>query len=178
MTRPLTTYVLDARAFIAGILPAEAREIFVTEGVLGELRGTPQTASRALAYLEARRVRKIEVKESDMRIVRKRASSIGEFKKLSGADLEVAAAAVSLSQARKKVKVLTDDYALQNLLSNMGIDYEGLTHPGITKEIRYRYRCSVCRKVFAQPLTQCPDCGSRVVRVLSTARRITRNRSP
>jgi rRNA maturation endonuclease Nob1 len=178
MTQTLTTYVLDARAFIAGILPAKAREIYVTEGVLGELRGTPQTASRALAYLEARRVKKIEVDESDLATVRERASRIGESEKLSDADLEVAAAAVGLSQRRKRVKVLTDDYALQNLLSNIGIDYERLTHPGITQEIRYRYRCSVCGKVSARPLTQCPDCGSRVVRVRSTARRITRNQSP
>ncbi len=178
MTRALTSYILDARAFIAGVIPAEAQEIYVTEGVLGELKGTPQTASRALAYLEARRVRKIEVKENDMMSVRERASRIGESEKLSDADLEVAAAAVSLRQRRKRVKVLTDDYALQNLLSSIGIDYGGLTHQGITKEITYRYRCSVCGKVFARPLTQCPECGSRVVRVRSTTRKITRNRSP
>jgi len=178
MTQSLATYVLDARAFIAGILPAKAHEIYVTEGVLKELRGTPQTASRALAYLEARRVKKIEVNESDLATVRERASKIGESEKLSDADLEVAAAAVGLSRRGRKVTVLTDDYALQNLLSSVGIYYERLTHPGITQEIRYRYRCSVCGKVFARPLTQCPDCGSRVTRVRSTARRITRNQSP
>jgi UPF0271 protein len=178
MTQILATYILDARAFIVGVLPAKAREIYVTEGVLEELRGTPQTANRALAYLETRRVKKIEVNEGDLATIRERASRIGESKKLSDADLGVAAAAIGLSQRRKRVKVLTDDYALQNLLSSIGIDYERLTHPGITREIRYRYRCSVCGKTFARFSTQCPDCGSRVVRVRSAARRITRNQSP
>lgn len=176
MTQKIT-YVLDARALIVGALPLQSRELYVTEGVLEEARGTPETASRAIAYLEAGTVKKVDIDDKDVRVAREWASKIGEDR-LSDVDLEVAAAAIVLSRRRGKVMVLTDDYALQNLLSSIDIGYERITHRGILKQVTYRYRCSACGKVFRRSVGQCPNCGSRVRRVRSTARKVTRSPDP
>jgi len=178
MTPPREVYILDTRAFVVGALPPEVRELYITDGVLEEASRVARTMNRAVAHMEEGRVRSVAVDEEALRLVRKRATEIGELGKLSKADLEIAAAAVAFSGSGKKATVLTDDYALQNLLSSMNVSYRPVTHKGIAREVVYLHRCSACGKLYGRPLKKCPDCGSNVVRVRSTTRRVTRSQDP
>jgi UPF0271 protein len=178
MTRSPTAYIVDTRGFIAGVLPRTAHELYVTEGVLAEARRKADTENRVMAYLEAGRVKMIDVPGKDLDVVSDRAQKIGEIGKLSDVDLGVAAAALGLSRAGREVVVLTDDYALQNLLSTLGIEFGRLTQRGIVKQVVYRYRCTACGRLLRRASATCPDCGSRVVRVRLKERKVRPGRNP
>lgn len=178
MTRPPAAYIMDTRGFIAGALPPSARELYVTEGVLAEARGKIETANRAMVYVDAGRVKIADVLKRDLRTATSRAQEIGETGRLSDVDLGIAAAALGLSHSRREVVVLTDDYALQNLLSALGIRHGRITQRGIVKQVVYRYRCTVCGRLLTRATASCPDCGSRVVRIRAREQKITSRRNP
>jgi len=177
MTHPSTAYVVDTRGFIAGVLPPSVHELYVTEGVLAEARGKIETANRAIVYIETGRVKIANILKKDLSTATSRAREIGEIGRLSDVDLGIAAAALGLSQTRREVAVLTDDYALQNLLSALGLRHGRITQRGIIKQIVYRYRCTVCGRLLRRATANCPDCGSRVVRIRARERRITSRRN-
>jgi len=177
MTRPSTAYIMDTRGFIAEALPGSAHEFYVTEGVLAEARDKIDTANRALVCVETGRAKIASVLKKDLKTATSRAREIGEIGRLSDVDLGIAAAALGLSQTGRDVVVLTDDYALQNLLSALGLKHGRITHRGIVKQIVYRYRCTVCGRLLRRATANCPDCGSRVVRIRARERRITSRRN-
>jgi len=178
MTKSPTAYILDTRTFVAGALPSKLGDLYVTEGVLGEAQRTHRTMNRSVALMEEGRLKKAQAGKEDLRVVREHTAEIGEAGRLSEVDLGVAAAALRMSRAGRSVVVVTDDYALQNLLSRMKLRYQRVTHKGISREVTYRYRCSVCGKLFDVPVDHCLDCGSPVERIRSKVKRITRDSSP
>ncbi|MFW9992912.1 MAG: DNA-binding protein [Candidatus Odinarchaeota archaeon] len=81
-------------------------------------------------------------------------------KRLSMADLSVAALAYHFRSQDKENTVLTDDYLLQNLLSNLGLRYRSVQMPGIKITKKYgSARCMVCKKILDDEKT-CPHCGT------------------
>lgn len=86
-----------------------------------------------------------------------------DFSELSETDIEVLATGYEL-----KAAIITDDYAVQNVASVLGLKWESTEVAGISKEIIWKYRCTGCRKVFTKPLESCPVCGHEVRRFHKT----------
>lgn len=158
-------FVLDASALLAGkdIL---LEEMFCTPHVLEEVNGKDPTPQLML-MIETR----VEVRppsdESVMK-VNEAAGRTGDAKRLSPADVGVVALAIDL-----EATIITDDYSIQNVANELGLDYSGLSFPDIKKKIEWGYRCVGCGKRFEEPMDECPICGSRIKTTPKSTSRIS-----
>lgn len=96
------------------------------------------------------------------------------FSRLSLPDLEVLALARELHGKRKEIRVLTDDYSIQNFLLAWSIPFQGISEKGVKGKIEFEFRCTGCGKKQAPgPLpSSCEDCGAPLERKRSTSPRI------
>jgi len=84
---------------------------------------------------------------------------------VSKADLQVIATALDLSE-RGNVVVLTDDYAIQNILEYLGIRYRSISQVGIKRLFRWVKLCPACKSKYEDlSLSKCPACGTELVAV-------------
>jgi len=69
-----------------------------------------------------------------------------------------------LKDEGKSVKVISDDYTIQNTLKIMGIAYGGIITEGIKEIYNWKKVCQGCKKEFGQdyPFDDCDVCGSKV----------------
>lgn len=81
---------------------------------------------------------------------------------LSRADCSIIAIAFQLKERGYKPMVLTDDYAIQNVLKSAGLPYKPFTTSGIKKTIKWMYSCKACGASFKKPPgdRECPECGT------------------
>ena len=143
-------YVLDTSALFS-MQDLPPGEVYVTPGVTAELRKYEDPRLRFWEDL---------LKESfpspqAMEAVRKAASRTGDDARLSPTDIEVLALALDL-----KAELLTDDYSIQNLARVMGVRYRGVGMKEIREVVRWKYRCTGCRKEWDENHPDCPICGS------------------
>lgn len=82
-----------------------------------------------MQYLRDAGMEVIAPPESAIEEVLKAARVTGDTENLSEADIEVLAVAFHL----KGSKLFTDDYAMQNVASHIGIDYESILQEGIKR---------------------------------------------
>lgn len=158
-------FVLDASALLAGkdIL---LEEMFCTSHVLEEVNGKDPTPQLML-MIETR----VEVRDpSDESVtkVNEAAGRTGDAKRLSPADVGVIALAIDLDAT-----IITDDYSIQNVANELGLDYTGLSFPDIKRKIEWGYRCVGCGKRFEEPMDECPICGSRIKTTPKSTSRIS-----
>lgn len=146
--------VLDSSALLAGrdlLLDG----MYCTPDVLNEVKGkepTPQLMSMIETRVEIR-----EPSQDGIAEVRRIAERTGDVKRLSPADIGVLALARDLDAT-----IITDDYSIQNVANEMGLEYRGLSFPDIERKIEWGYRCVGCGKRFEEPMNECPVCGSRI----------------
>ncbi len=147
-------FVLDASALLAGKdLPFE--EMYCTPDVLREVKGKDATA-QLLSTIEV----KVEIRtpsEAGRKRIAEVARMTGDALRLSPTDVGVLALALDL-----KATVISDDYSIQNVANEVGLEYRGLAFNGIEKKIEWGYRCVGCRRRFEEPTEKCPVCGSRI----------------
>ena len=153
-------YVLDSSAFInADDVPDG--ELFSTPKIREEVR---DFKSRML--FQTRSIKTIVPGSRYVAEVKSKAVDTGDFTKLSSADISVLALALQLKETKKKAIILTDDYNIQNMAEEMGMDYKPVSVPGIKKIFKRMLYCGKCRKYRAGD--KCPGCGGplrlRVVR--------------
>ena len=91
----------------------------------------------------------------------------GDYPVLSKTDLELIALAIYLRDMMYEVVVVTDDYAIQNILRRLNIPYHALI-----REIRctttWKLVCSRCGKEYpadaGDKITECIICGGEIIR--------------
>lgn len=126
-------------------------EVYVTPGVIAELR---KYEDPRLRYWED--VLKVASPSPQaMDAVRRAAVRTGDDARLSPTDMEVLALALEL-----KAELLTDDYSIQNLSRVIGVRYRGIGMKEIREVIRWKYRCTGCRREWDENHPDCPVCGS------------------
>lgn len=87
--------------------------------------------------------------------VRKCARKTGDIARISDADIEILSLAKELNAV-----LLTDDYSIQNLAAMLDVNYQGIAQEGITKKVRWRFRCKGCGRYWKEMHDSCPVCGS------------------
>ena len=148
-------FVLDASAVLSGIpLPPEG-ELLMPPLVEKELGHA--WARRKLEYLKEVRLAVLEPSRAAIEAIRAKCRATGDDARLSEADIQVLALAFETSGT-----ILSDDYSIQNTASVLGIPYRPVSQKGIAEVFVWTYRCTGCRKVFDQNLTECPICGSKI----------------
>lgn len=162
-----TTWILDTSAILNGAWSAHAATAVTPPGVAGEFTPGGRTWAQYERLVAAGM--KIEAPNPEvMEATRQEAKKLGETR-LSEPDLETAALAAQKTRAGERVRVVTDDYSLQNLLTHLGLPWQGAREKGIQQIRRYRLRCTGCGRWFDPQGSQkagspCPICGSPVER--------------
>jgi len=131
-------------------MPQDA-DIYAPPGVFSELERHGDTRHLLLQEL----ITVIDPGRTSLSLVRKAATETGDDARLSTVDLEVVALAHEL-----RATILTDDYSIQNLASHMGLDFQGVGQSGISKVLRWKYKCLGCGRVWKERFEECPVCGS------------------
>ena len=157
--------MLDTTAFLARwpLYAPPGSRLYTTSLVLGEVRDRESRSGLELA-LTASRVQVLDPPPGLVREAERLAARHGLHTVLSGTDLSVAALALLLRE-EGEVVVVTDDYALQNLVALAGLRFMPLRTRGIVRAESYIAVCPACGYRSTRPGERvCPVCGTPLVR--------------
>lgn len=155
-------YVLDTSAILSRRFNFASQDILIPKSVIneirkGRLRETISSLEGALNILSPSR--------KSVEIVTEASRKSGDLDVLSATDLDVVALAYETGSL-----IITDDYAIQNVASRLGVKYQGANISEIKREVEWKFRCTGCRKTFSSPVQNCPVCGHEIVRTRRGAR--------
>ena len=147
-------HVLDASAFIHEY---ETDEPIASIPAVGE----ELTGSHAYRFqAKAGGGMRIHVPSGDaLDRVRSAARVTGDDGELSETDRRLLAAAVELDGV-----VVTDDYAVQNVASQLGVAVEAIARGEIDEHREWGFQCQGCGREFDDDPGRCPVCGSDCTR--------------
>ena len=91
--------------------------------------------------------------------IERAASESGDKEELSETDIELLAAAFELD-----ARLVTDDYAMQNVAERLDITVEFIARDGIAEQRDWDFQCQGCGRVFDENKERCPICGSDLTR--------------
>ncbi len=163
-------YVLDTTALIARWLLYTPVQGYTTSLVVAEARDRDSREGAELA-LQLGRLLVLDPPREILEEARRAAARLGLHSSLSETDLSVAALALHLRR-RGEVVVVTDDYALQNLVAKLGFRFQPLRTRGISRTEEYIVVCPGCGYRSTRPgEKRCPHCGTPLRRVKRRASR-------
>ena len=145
--------VLDAPAFIHGYQPDG--DAVSVPAVREELEGSASYRFEAMA---GGAMSVLVPSEDAIDRVMAASRDTGDAGVLSRADVRVLAAALE-----HEGRVVTDDYAVQNVASALELDVLTLAEDGIEEEREWRYQCQGCGRVYDEA-GRCEVCGSETTR--------------
>ena len=157
-----TCYVLDASAFINGFKLISNNNFTVPE-ITAEIKDFESKLILDMAIDEGKLIiRDVETEYIDE--VEEIISKSGDVLRLSEADKKLIVLALMMSNRGENVKVISDDYTIQNSLKIMKIPYSSIITEGIKGVYNWRKVCEGCKKEYDDdyPFDDCEICGSRI----------------
>ena len=155
-------YVLDASAFINGFQITSSKNFTVPE-ITEEIKDF-ESRLKFDAALKDKLLVIQDVNLKYLYCVNDIIYESGDILRLSLPDKKLIALAYMLSQQGENVKVITDDYTIQNTLKIMDIPYSGVITEGIKGIYNWKKVCQGCKKEFPEdyPFDDCEICGSEI----------------
>ena len=154
-------FILDSSVFIGKLsIPDFDGCLYTTPSVVKEVKDV-----KSSMILEAERERGLKVVRPSkffIKKIRNLISVTAENRRLSETDIEILALALELKSDR--VCVVTDDWTIQNVCEEIGIEWRSFRRPGILKPLRWKLKCPVCGSTYdtSTNLKQCEVCGSEL----------------
>ena len=155
-------YVLDASAFINGFEP-KGQFNFTVSLITDEVKDLKSKILLDQAIEDGKIIIK-EPKDEFINELNETISKSGDDLRLSEADKKLLALALDLKSENENIKVLTDDYSMQNVLRILQIPYDSIITEGIKGVYNWVKTCEGCKKEFDAdyPFDDCEICGSKV----------------
>ncbi len=159
--------VLDTSALIMGYETAEVEaEHYTVPSVRMEIQRDDIRKLRLDSAIDAGR---ITVKSPDPKYraeAERIIGELGETDALSEADAELLALGAQLKGEGWETTVVSDDYSVQNVASELGLGFKGLATQGIKRQFKWETYCPGCRRTFEEPQEDgvCPICGTELKR--------------
>ena len=153
---------MDTSAVIAGFVPGLAD---VDQATIQEVLDEARDLCSKLELETAVTAGKVEVTEPSAQAlvdVYEEVRRTGD--RVSKTDVKLLALALDLRRAGKEPEIITDDYAIQNLASLLGVSYQRIAMPGITEVFRWEMVCPACGRKYFPGVLRCEACGSSLVR--------------
>jgi len=91
--------------------------------------------------------------------IERAARETGDLDELSRTDIRLIAATFELDG-----KLVTDDYAMQNVAEKLEVAVEVIAQDGIDEQREWRFQCQGCGREFDENHDRCPICGSPLSR--------------
>ena len=155
-------YILDASAFINGFEPKGKFNFTVSE-ITDEVKDLKSKILLDQGIEDGKIIIK-EPKEEFIKELNEIISESGDDLRLSEADKKLLALALDLRCENENIKVLTDDYSMQNVLKIIDIPYDSIITEGIKGVYNWVKTCQGCKREFDAdyPFDDCEVCGSKV----------------
>jgi UPF0271 protein len=159
--------VLDTSAFVAGFDPfSVSGEEYAAPMVKEEIDENSMSWVRFKTAIDSG---KLKMKTPDKVFVeeaRASATTVGDAFLLSDADLQVLALALELKSQGYSPLIVTDDYSIQNVANQMGIEFASLATFGIRFRLSWVRYCPACHKRFPanHRSKTCDVCGTGLKR--------------
>ena len=155
-------YVLDASAFINGF-KINSKNNFTVPEITAEIKDFKSKLAFDMA-LEENKLIIQDVPIEYINCVNDIISESGDILRLSLPDKKLISLAYMLFEKGENVKVISDDYTIQNALKIMNIDYSGVITEGIKGIYNWKKVCEGCKKEYGEeyPFDDCEICGSRI----------------
>lgn len=147
--------ILDTSALLSGLDFPGA--VYVPSSVVQEA-GVKGLDSRTASFLDAK-ARVWEPRAEDLEAVSRASRATGDEQRLSPVDRDVLALALQLQGI-----VITDDYTMQNVATQLGLEYRPAVLPGIRTFLSWSFRCVGCGRYWPEAQDSCPVCGATVRR--------------
>ncbi|MFP3951048.1 MAG: NOB1 family endonuclease [Candidatus Bathyarchaeia archaeon] len=156
--------VLDTSAFIQGVIPSDGVRYYTPPSVKEEIKND----LNRIRYENLRRMGTLEEVSPHERYLRKVAEvsmEMGE-ETLSITDIDILALGLQLRASGEEVKLVSDDYSVQNIADRLGLKCISLATPGIKKQLTWTIYCPGCKRSFdISPRGGiCPICGTELKR--------------
>ena len=159
--------VLDTSAFLAGFDPFSLSEEQVTvPKVEEEILRNSMVKLRFQTALESGKVKVKAPSQEYAAKVKVSASKVGDFHKLSEADMQLLALAFELKSQGYAPQIVSDDYSIQNVAKQLGIEFYALATFGIKRHIEWIRYCPACYKQYPADakFRECQVCGTALKR--------------
>ena len=159
--------VLDTSAFVAGFDSfSSGDEQFTVPKVEEEIRRNSMVKMRLEIAIESG---KLKVKTPTPEFVTKAevsATKVGDSFKLSDTDKQLLALALELKDSGYAPQIVTDDYSIQNVATQMAIEFLSLSTSGIKRLLEWVRYCPACFKEYAvnSKFKECIICGTELKR--------------
>ena len=159
--------VLDTSAFVAGFDPFSLpQEQVIAPKIEEEIKRNSMVKMRFEMAIESG---KVKVKEPSLEAISKMeayAKKVGDAHKLSEADKQLLALTIDLKTAGYKPQIITDDYSIQNVATQIGVEFLSLATFGIKRLFEWIRYCPACHKHYAADckFKDCQICGTELKR--------------
>ena len=159
--------VLDTSAFVAGFDPFSLNGEQVTvPKVEEEIKRNSMIKMRFETAIESGKL-KVEAPTREFSNAAKTsASKVGDSHKLSETDLQLLALALELKAEGFAPQIVTDDYSIQNVATQMGIGFLALATFGIKRLLEWIRYCPACHREYPNncKTKECQICGTELKR--------------
>jgi UPF0271 protein len=167
--------VLDTSAFVAGFDPFSSdKEQMIAPKVEEELKRNSMVKMRFEAALESGRVKVRAPSQEFLNQVKMASNKVGDSFKLSETDIELLALALELKSMGYDPQIVSDDYSIQNVATQIGIEFLALATFGIKRLLEWIRYCPACYREYPanSSTKECQVCGTALKR---KPRRTVRN---
>jgi endoribonuclease Nob1 len=159
--------VLDTSAFLAGYDPFSSGEQQVTAPkVEDEIRTNSMAWLRFQTAIESGRVKIVSPTEEFSSQAKACASKVGDSYLLSETDMQLLSLALEYKSKGYAPQIITDDYSIQNVATQMGIGFLALATFGIKRLLEWIRYCPACHKEYPAntKFKECQVCGTELKR--------------
>ncbi len=159
--------VLDTSAFIAGFEPLSVQEPqYSVPEVKNELLANSLPWTRFNAAVENGKLKVKTPKAEYVEKIKASSKTVGDLLFLSGADRQVLALALELKDGGFRPQIVTDDYSIQNVANQLGIEFAPLMTFGIRYRFRWTLYCPACHRKYPADFQRkfCEICGTELKR--------------
>ena len=154
-------FILDTTALLSWLIPSGTN--ITCSQVLEEVKND-FTHTVIEGYISSGKIQLENPDEKHISEAENIAKDTGDYIKLSETDICIIALALKYYED-KEVTVITDDYAIQNILRRKGIKFQGY-YRKIKDDVDWMLVCSYCGKIYPPTYTKkyCEECGGIVIR--------------
>ncbi|MEM3726228.1 MAG: ribonuclease VapC [Candidatus Bathyarchaeia archaeon] len=158
---------MDTSAFLVGYDPFSiSEEQFTVPNVKEEIAESSMPWVRFKTAVENGRLKVRKPSEAFLNKVMASATSLGDAFFLSETDMQLLALASELKSMDYQPLIITDDYSIQNVANQMGIEFASLATLGIRRRLQWLRYCPACHKKYPADYKskKCRICGTELKR--------------
>jgi endoribonuclease Nob1 len=159
--------VLDTSAFIGGLDPFTIREEQVAPPMgEEEVKRNSMTLLRFGTAVESGRLKLFGPSQQFLGQVKACATSLGDSFFLSETDVQVLGLALEIRSRGDVPTIVTDDYSIQNVATQLGLSFVSLATFGIKRVLTWIRYCPACHKTYPAncKAKECQICGTELKR--------------